>query len=72
MIIPSPCWIVEKMVPLGVDDEGATEWAPIKVGPFWSQAEARAYAAECCGDVLENPVVSDFEEVFPAAILAGV
>jgi len=65
MIRQSPFWVVETMVPLGVDPEGETEWAPIKVGPFWNKAEARAYADECCGDLLESPAFSDFEEVFP-------
>ena len=72
MIRQSPFWVVEKIVPMGVDHEGETEWAPIKVGPFLSLPEAQAYAAECCGDVLESPAVSLHEEVVKPALLVGV
>jgi hypothetical protein len=68
MIRSHPFWVVEKMVPLGVDHEGETEWAPIKVGAFFSLPEAQAYAAECGGDVLASPEVAHIEDVFPVVI----
>ena len=64
MITACPYWVVEMMVPLGVDDQGETEWAPARIGSFWDEHEAHEYAAQCGGEVMVHP--ADPDESWPA------